>query len=964
MVKWKKISLSILTSTLLLPSVPLNVFAEQDINSSYSSNTVEEEKELNGYVDYLYVTTLNIEDASVYANDEEVKGLIEIDKISVEGEEMFVIEEMEFDGELYALLHNEIEEIGWIHSSLLSENVYDWHKDDNEKKEDDLNDSIHDGNPTDTTYEDETVEYEKNGEELEDVTDENITKDTGHLTDNKEEPINVDDYVKEVNKEESQFSSFTLQTSLSFHTVQSTQNISYQAEVVQPWSINTRPWGTEGAELVASAREYMGQTIEVIQEKVTQRSTFALIRLGQNELGWIDTTGLKPHTISSTRDVNYAVEVTKPWSVNTEPWGIRGFNNVNTGNIVGQEYTVIKEAVTPRSTFVLLSKNGSTLGWIDITGVEERLAVQSSKDINYAAKVVRPWAVNSRPWGTVGSSPVVRSGELVGETVTVTREKRTERGVYSLISTGSKEIGWVDKTALEIHTISTRTKVDYPVRITSPWSINSLPWGIEGFSTVHSRATVGDRFRAVEEATTPRSTFVLLEKDGRTVGWIDSTGVEESYSVISTKSVSYAADIARPWAVTSQPFGVDGSKPVVESGELVGETVTVKQEKTTERATYALISIGNNEIGWIDRSGLTIHRVTSSRTVNYPVTITKGWSINSQPWGVEGFKTVQSATPLIGQEFDVIREATTRRSMYMLLQKNGQTIGWIDSTGVENSLRVLSTKNVNYSGVLVKPWSINTEPWGTKGSQAVPNYSQYLGKRVEVIQEKTTQRGTYALIRDQGRVIGWVDKSALEITPLIVLDPGHGGRDNGAHAFLDGRRINEKDLNLSISLKLRDRLRAQGYNVVMTRESDVHIEMVDRARMANELNADIFISIHHNSMPAGNSGVNGIETIYYTPSSSYPPLINGEMHNDPVRIEESRKLAHSVQNSLISSTGANYRRVFGGAYVVVRETAMPAIIPEFGFMSNPTELRKMTSSTYQEQLIQGMINGINNYFNN
>ncbi|WP_343754471.1 N-acetylmuramoyl-L-alanine amidase [Alkalibacterium iburiense] len=208
-------------------------------------------------------------------------------------------------------------------------------------------------------------------------------------------------------------------------------------------------------------------------------------------------------------------------------------------------------------------------------------------------------------------------------------------------------------------------------------------------------------------------------------------------------------------------------------------------------------------------------------------------------------------------------------------------------------------------------------------------------------------------------------KNAFEkVYQIVFIDPGHGGQDPGARGTLNGRTINEKDLNLSMSLKLRDALRAQGYNVIMSRENDKTISMVERARMANNTDADIFISIHHNSMGVGNSSVHGIETIYYKPSSNYPPIINQAMHNNAHRIAESKKLAHSVQNSLISQTNAHYRRVFGGAYVVVRETTMPAIIPELGFMSNTAELRKVTDPSYQNQLLRGLVNGVNHYFNN
>lgn len=957
MIKWRKLSVSLLVSSLLLPIAPHNILAEE-ANQNQSREEVEEiisESDTS----HLFETVINAKAVNTYEVNEVTEELESTGRRDFNHERIYVLEKIDHEDTSYLLIRNDDDLIGWIDEEVI--------RDSQTQENTDSHDTLH--NDLDNQEVNELEETEDDDFKVDDYPSQikpTVKEDSLEIS--KEETIPTEDTspTEDDDNQESNsvsLSSFSVQSSTRYHEVQSQTPISYAAEIIQPWSINTRPWGTEGAELVASARQYLGETVDVIQEKVTERGTYALIKSGRTELGWIDVTGIKPHTISNERTVNYTVEITQPWSINTQPWGVRGFERAVTGNVQGQEFIVTKEAVTPRSTFVLLTKNGTELGWIDSTGIEERISILSEQSINYAAKIVKPWSVNTRPWGTVGATPVVQSGSLVGDTVTVMREKTTVNGTYSLISKNNNEIGWVDKTALEIHSIQTRNTVDYYVEITKPWSINTLPWGVEGFEVVQSSASIGDNFKVIQEVTTPRSKYLLLENNGNPLGWIDHTGAVKTYTVLSTKDTSYAAEVTKPWSVNTEPWGIKGAVPVVEAGELLGETVTVNQEKITQRGTFAMISVGGKKIGWIDKSGLSLHRVLNSRTVNYNVNIVKPWSINSLPWGVEGFKTVQSARDLINQELRVIRESSTQRSLYLLLEKDGQTLGWIDSTGVDNVLKVSSNRQVNYSAKIVQPWSINTQPWGTAGAQPVNNYSQFLGKRVTITEEKTTQRGTYALVNYEGKEIGWIDKTGLSINPVIVLDPGHGGTDPGARATLDGKTIKEKDLNLDISLKIRDELVKQGYTVIMTREDDRTISMVDRARFANNTNADIFVSIHHNSMPPGYTSVNGIETIYYTPNPNFPPIINQEMHNDKDRISESQRLAYSVQDSLISNTGANYRRVFGGAYVVVRETTMPAIIPEFGFMSNPTELRKMTTKSYQNQLVKGLVQGINNYFN-
>lgn len=189
----------------------------------------------------------------------------------------------------------------------------------------------------------------------------------------------------------------------------------------------------------------------------------------------------------------------------------------------------------------------------------------------------------------------------------------------------------------------------------------------------------------------------------------------------------------------------------------------------------------------------------------------------------------------------------------------------------------------------------------------------------------------------------------LDVKPsdrLIVIDPGHGGTDPGAKS-VTGKY--EKDLNFSVSNILSENLKDMGYNVLLTRDTDTFVDLYERARIANNNNADIFISIHGNSL-GGNSSINGLE-VYYWPANK-----------SDIKEEDQYPLAKSIFDEMIKSTGAVSRGVKTNSYVVVRETKMPAVLIETGFISNPHEESLLFTEEYQNKMVEGIIKGIENYF--
>ncbi|MGH2612994.1 MAG: N-acetylmuramoyl-L-alanine amidase family protein [Rhabdochlamydiaceae bacterium] len=178
--------------------------------------------------------------------------------------------------------------------------------------------------------------------------------------------------------------------------------------------------------------------------------------------------------------------------------------------------------------------------------------------------------------------------------------------------------------------------------------------------------------------------------------------------------------------------------------------------------------------------------------------------------------------------------------------------------------------------------------------------------------------------------------------PLIILDPGHGGDDEGAKV----QYFMEKRLTLMTTLLVKKYLEEMGYRIIMTRSKDVFIPLYRRVSIANKAKAVLFASIHYNSSPS--TEAHGIEVFYY-----------GGSHVK--RLNESRKLAGSVLSELISQTAAYSRGVKIGNFHVIRETSMPAILIEGGFMTNHEERINLRDKQYLEKIAKGIALGIDKY---
>lgn len=232
----------------------------------------------------------------------------------------------------------------------------------------------------------------------------------------------------------------------------------------------------------------------------------------------------------------------------------------------------------------------------------------------------------------------------------------------------------------------------------------------------------------------------------------------------------------------------------------------------------------------------------------------------------------------------------------------------------------------------------------------------------------------------------------ISVTPrdrskkVIVIDPGHGGKDSGAV----GNGYMEKEIVLQVSQQLSEKLRAQGYTVYMTRSNDTFVELKDRTKFANDKEADLFISVHANSIPKTSDPLKaqGLETYFLSPARSERSMRVAALENsedmeemgqygklsflsflNKEKIIASNKLAIDLQKGMFENLRKQFPHVHDNGvreapFWVLVGAQMPAVLLEIGYISHPDEAARIADEKYQRWMVEGLQEGVNRYFSN
>jgi len=302
-----------------------------------------------------------------------------------------------------------------------------------------------------------------------------------------------------------------------------------------------------------------------------------------------------------------------------------------------------------------------------------------------------------------------------------------------------------------------------------------------------------------------------------------------------------------------------------------------------------------------------------------------------------------------GQSFKIIEEVNNWAKIEYKKGSYGWVASWYLDKAGENSSKA-TEESVKDSSITILHDGSNIRKSANTQSEVIERANQ--GDSFKII---SIQNDWYEVKLSNGKsgfIAGWivsVEGSAPKVekpgsdsylqNKKIIIDPGHGGRDNGTTG---ASGTIEKSLTLKTAQHLYNKLKAAGANVFLTRSNDTYIPLASRVYSAHYNHADAFISIHYDS--ADDRNVRGLTTYYYHPYQ--------------------KNLAANIHSSVIPGTNLKDRTYRYGDYYVLRENKRSAILMELGYLSNPAEEMLVTSNHFQEAVASGITQGLARYFKN
>jgi N-acetylmuramoyl-L-alanine amidase len=340
----------------------------------------------------------------------------------------------------------------------------------------------------------------------------------------------------------------------------------------------------------------------------------------------------------------------------------------------------------------------------------------------------------------------------------------------------------------------------------------------------------------------------------------------------------------------------------------------------------------------------------------------------SQGWIHGSLVSIQSVNPSRG--------SSTREDYLSTLPKVDEELDYpaiqnviLKDTGHGVEILIQGNEPLQHSAfVLQNPKRLVIDIPGTKVALAEESLEQsFDNKFVKSIRVGQFEEDTSRIVIDlltpvsynveelfDGEVLSFfLQKSSLQ-GKVIVIDPGHGSLQPGNWAdpgAIGPAGTHEADVVLEIAKKTAAILNSQGATVIMTRTGDTALSLAGRAAVANDMDADIFVSIHANANP--NPAVNGSSVYYY--ASDWNSTASNQR-------AEREKLARLIQYYIVKYAATRDEGIIERGFKVLRETEMPSVLVETAFITNPREEKLLASEAFQNKLAQGIAQGISSYF--
>lgn len=356
------------------------------------------------------------------------------------------------------------------------------------------------------------------------------------------------------------------------------------------------------------------------------------------------------------------------------------------------------------------------------------------------------------------------------------------------------------------------------------------------------------------------------------------------------------------------------------------------------------------EVNW-DGENMTVEIKFGEKTILL--------KINSDVTYVDGKKKIveEDQVPKLALYSSPRVETKTMIPLRFVSETLGYNVSWDEKTST-----VLIATGENISSEVVKTATIISDDDLKEEDNKNKNSSVEFQSSTEKKETKNAQKNNKSKIFEKAGLTEdeyKIDPKSRKVSKgfvqkgeriKIVLDAGHGGTDSGAISTID-KTVTEKALNLDMIERLNERFLMLGYDVILTRSEDEYIKLLDRARISNTSDADIFLSIHFNSTT--NSTSKGIEVLYASEK------------NVIIKSVEQVHLAKAIQKELIESTGSTNRGVKNRAdLIVLNKTKNVAALCELGFLTNREDMENITNSSYLDTMADAIVRGVENYVMN
>jgi N-acetylmuramoyl-L-alanine amidase len=350
-----------------------------------------------------------------------------------------------------------------------------------------------------------------------------------------------------------------------------------------------------------------------------------------------------------------------------------------------------------------------------------------------------------------------------------------------------------------------------------------------------------------------------------------------------------------------------------------------------------------------------------------------------------------------------IKQTKTIPSINKVVKSNGKLLLYFSSPISEDHVKFFEWNKNGYNDIYeidAKLMAYANKSYKFDGVRSVKVVT-YSPKKTRVVINNRKKIDTSMQISKNRLYISIISKTNTKTTPsptvskstknivqyrknkVVVIDPGHGGKDSGA---IGQKKYREKKIVYAIAKKVEKELKRKGYTVKLTRTRDKYIALQNRTKYANKVNADIFISIHANAVALRKANsVHGIETYFLSPSKEGKAKRVAAKENEidiqamnyfskmtfldvlnQSKMIASNKLAIDVHRNMMISLKHKYKVRDGGVrkgpFWVLVGAQMPSVLVEVGYITHPTESKRLVSSSYQNRLATGIANGIDSYF--